>query len=252
MKDKKLNLLVNKPHGSNDIRYVVGPDLDIDLCKSLVAGDQVLMEVNGVRYVDGARNPMVASDVWEVVENEWEGDVPEGQLVLKHPKVSRPIVLDYSDLITANSPAVFKTTNDKQAHKELPDGSLFVILQMAAYRLPAKRVQTVFPMPKSEDFRKFDKELKDEYLKAGLLEDLVGVLGKLNKNGWGHSSQKRIALRANVPLPVVGALIDGEYETLPTVPDDQLTRLRIQCHWLPMLIKQNSFICHDIEREYVK
>lgn len=238
------------------IRYVVGPDLDVDLCKSLAPGDHVLVEVNGGRYWTQQHNPMVAEEPWEVVENEWHGDKhPEGQIVLKHKRVPQPLVLSYKELLAQpkSNPAVFKTSNARQKHDALPEGPLFVILQLVAYKLHEDKVAVEFPMPSRRMMEEFVETLEDDRLKVGLFEEWVDSFRRSVKaSGWQYISAKRIAQRAGVGMPVVIALAKGDYKTLLAVPDDALIRLRIECHWLPMLLRQSSLIQHDHERVAVK
>lgn len=257
--------VLDKSHKRNTaICHVVGPDLDIELCKSLSDGDMVMMEVNGGRYWTSQRNPMVVEEPWVVVRNDWvSGSVPagnvleasestDGQLILSHSKC-KSIVLSYNDLLTPpTGVAVFQTSNDKQSHKDLPKGILRVILQMVAYRLSNEQVDKQFPMPSDMDINAFGEALEDDRVKAGLLDDWVRYFSKVKKAGWKHNCAKRIAQRANVPLDVVMAFIDEDYAKLLTVSDEHLTRLRIECHWLPKLMKQSEYIQYDFEREFVK
>src|SRR5665213_3594334 len=130
--------------------YVVGPDMDLALVKSLVPKDQVLMEINGERYWSALKHPLVAEAPWEIVENtvgDKDGHAT-GQLVLKHPKVSQPLVLDYEHLVEIENtpdkktfhPAVWSIVNPS-----LAEGVLYVVLQMVAFRIPEDRLEQFFP-----------------------------------------------------------------------------------------------------------
>jgi hypothetical protein len=246
------------------LRYVVGPDLDVDLCKSLVPGDHVLLEVNGGRYYTEQKNPLVAEEPWIILENDWfdeqsvaDGPTartkPRGQLVLKHGRVAHPVILDYDQLLNLpkGQPAVFKTTKGKNEH--LPDGPLYVILQLIAFKLTEDRVDEAFPMMTQAMHDEFLEILEDDRLKVGLLEDWSGQLARgVKENGWKYNSVKRIGLRAAVPFAAVKAFVTRDYKAMLALSDDELIRLRRECHWLKMLLKQAGYIQHDPTREFIK
>lgn len=238
--------------------YVVGADLDIDLVKSLVPEDQVLMEVNGARYWTALKNPLVAEYAWIVVENNYS-DIdgkPVGQLVLRHQKVKQPLTLDYRDLVPHESPkgkkivqpAVWAITNPT-----LQEGILYIVLQMVAYRLPEDRVSAVFPPMSEADTHNFMEALEDDRVKAGLFEHWSQVFGKsVDEQGWHLRSVKRFALRAQVTTKIANALRKADYESLLRVNDGDLLNMRRECHWMKYLLRQNNLIAHDAEAVYQK
>jgi hypothetical protein len=237
-------------------RYVIGPDMDLHLVKTLIAGDQVLMEINGVRYWSPLTNPMVAEHPWEVLENTAvdRSGRAAGRIVLRHPKVQEPFVLDYDDLLETErpeggkmiQPAVWATTNPR-----LQEGVLYVFLQMVAYRLPEDRVERDFSS--KFELSHFTDALQNERDKETLLKDWSKAFSpRVDEKGWHLTSIKRLALRAQVRTTVVRALRTGDLEGLLRVSDGDLLSLRRECHWVRHLGRQNDLIAHDPDRVFIK
>lgn len=248
-----------------ELRYVIGPDLDLDLCKTLVPGDHVLAEVNGGRYfarktcADRAQTcPLVAEKPWIVKENQWNGDGHDtkGHLVLKHDFVERPLILDYTTAIkqaAKNQPTVFRSTNNVQRHEYLPQGHLYVILQMVGHKLPEDRVTIDFPVLTQATMAEFLEALKDRRLKRNLMQDWASQIKRgISEAGWRHNSARRIALRAGLNLAHVKAFINEDYAAMNKLSDNEMINFRIECHWLPMLLREGGYIAHDANRIYDK
>lgn len=220
---------------------VVGPDLDADLLEKLTPGDKLLMEVNGTRYWSGAACPLVAEFPWEVVENVHSSGTNDGQLVLKHPRVRKPFILNYSKLLKVNKgPAVF-------CEQSLPDmtikGPFFVILQMVAFGLTENKVSEMFPNRLSMDA--FKALLVDLPVKKSLLLEWQKTLKTFSSDGWSYNSIKRFAIRSRVDIDQVRTMCFGSLEEMMALPDDVLCKMRVESHWLPHFLRQSGLIQHD-------
>jgi hypothetical protein len=235
-----LNMAVE--HAGARAFHVVGPDIDVDMLRTLTDGDQVLAEINGARLFSNAPVKSVASDhPWTVVSHE-----PGDKLVLSNPLCANDLTLDYSALLTttATQPAVFMQTRDDG----LP-GPLFVILQMIAYRaVETDLIELVEPFDKIALLDLFD----DERLKLGLLEEWCQVLATFPENGWRHKSFKRFANRAGVSRDVIKAFREHDWQTLLGLSDDTLVRIGEELHVLPVMMEKNNqrrgWIQHDFSR----
>lgn len=235
------------------ILYVIGADIDVDLCKSLVPGDQVLMEVNGGRYYTEQKHPFVAEEPWLVVENDWLDDNGLlGQLVLRHSKVPWPMLLNYQTAhIQTGQPIVFKAIREKNHH--LSEGPLFIVLQLVAYKQTESKISEEFPYLEKEEILAFQEAMEDPVVRRELLTDWSERLcHSVSKIGWKYNSWKRISIRACIPLYIMNAFLTKDLQLCKNIDNDNLLKLRIECHWLKMLLKQTGYIGHDFEKEFVK
>lgn len=235
------------------ILAVVGADLDIELCSSLTTGDKVLMEINGARTVSGQPNPLVAEEPWAVVSNDCQrGDkqgVMSGHLVLRHPSRTDQFSLSYRQIMRTGrgQPAVFVESNEA-----IQSGTLFVILQLVSFYAAENVIAELYPPISPSDLEEFQIALDDDRVKMGLLEDWCRAFKRLPE-GWGYNGDKRFALRANVPVAYIKALRTEDYNKLLTITDEELTRMRRECHWMPYLMRQNELTGGiDAEGEYSK
>lgn len=227
---------------------VIGADLDMDLCRALVEGDKVLMEINGTRTFSTQRNPLIADFPWEVVSNRWhrKDKIVNGQLTLKHPSHPSNVVLDYSHAIKTarKQPCVFV-----EEDASIVPGQLFVILQMVGFRISEDQVDVVFPPLKPSELTGFRDALKDNFIKMELFKDWYRIFQKMPE-GWQYNNDRRFAIRAKVKVGVVTALRQGDFQALLKVSDNDVISMFRECYWLPMLLRQSDFISHDYATTY--
>ena len=227
---------------------VVGPDLDIDLCRVLTPGDKVLAEVNGVRFWSSHTNPLTAELPWEVVSNSparKEGGIGwEGQIVLRHPRMARELVLGYDQLLRVSNaaPAVFISHDTA-----IQQGTLFVILQAVAFYFPADGIAEIFPpLPDNESLKTLtDRSFRIESLKASsralsMLKDTGDGQGT-----WGYDGVTRFSLRTQMSVATIKALRGEDFDTAMELDRRSWTQVRRELHWLPMLLRQSLLVEQD-------
>lgn len=229
--------------------HVIGANLDAGLCRTLIPGDQILAEING-KQISTFLCPLVATTPWIVLENNIsdEHERLSGQIVLQHPENPNPLILDYGHCMQLTGmdgePLVFIEHN-----KNFGVGTLFVILQMAAFRIPKDQVNTYFPDNWNRDG--FMLVLQDQKLKTKIFEDWSARLQGISPQSWDYYGLKRMALRSHIPTSVIQHLKDLNYDELNKVPNADLLKFRQECHWMPYLKRQSNLISHDWHTTYV-
>jgi hypothetical protein len=232
---KAKSLAVAKPF------VVIGADMDAPLVKSLVEGDEVLMEMNGMRVSSKCACPLVAEQPWKVVRND------KKELVLRHERVMGDLSLPYDTLLSTarHSPAVFKINNPAYC-----TGPIYTILQFVGFRCTEEQVDELFPTPFDEDACR--EALEDDRVKVGLLEQWGKTLKTFRLHAFGYRSIKRISMRTQVREELILAIRELEWDKILDIEDNQLVAIHREMCWMPHFLQQSGLIHHDSEREYQK
>jgi hypothetical protein len=215
---------------------VVGADLDISLVKTLVEGDNVLLEMNGMRMFapQGIDCPLLSEQPWSVVSND-------GRLLkLSHPRIKDELTLPYECLIRSNlSPAVFRIMNPAYG----TDGPIFVILQFIGHYLAPEEAATTFQNHFNESRAR--EEFEDDNVRMGMLELWSKTLQSFRQVGFGHKSLKRLALRADISEQVLRTIRDGEAQDMLNIDIESIIKLHRAFCWTHHFLNQNKLVQHD-------
>jgi hypothetical protein len=204
--------------------WVIGGDLDPELVRSLVPGDQLLCEMNGARIYSRLRCPLAAEDPWSVVSNNL------AKLVLQHPRIPRPLRLPYERLLRLppNQPAVFQIRD-----QTLSPGPIYVLLQFASYRLPLPEIIKNYPL--SLDVERLVGQSREEMV-ARLLE----TIRTFERPGWGYRGVCRFSLRSHTRVRIIEAFRVGDMTAIRRLPDATIATMAREMNWLSHLLSVST------------
>lgn len=217
---------------------VAGPDLDRDLVGSLIVGDKVLVEMNGQRLF--TNNP-IAAEAWEVVE------ASDYSLTIEHPNGFRqvlPIDTILAGAIDGSSVFLLQSDNPLCPY-------IYVILQLIAYKTDIEGLRNsnyVWWFKKDN----YTELFADPIIKRGIMEAWGDKFRTFQEKGWGDTSFKRFALRANIKTDVIRSFINEAWEEIDALSLESLLGIAREFEWLPTRIQLNSLIQHDFNGPLAK
>jgi len=219
--------------GTRKVFTIAGPDFDLPLVKTLQVGDRVMVELNGFRLFSS--NPIAAENEWIVLANDDEA------ITIEHPRLEDKVILPYKSLVS-NDPAVFLIQGDPFHLQDV-----YVVIQMIAHRADIEmmrkaryrwwiNVQDYVDVFKDPILRRHTLEAWAKYFKQTFTE-----------TGWGNTSFRRFAIRANIKTDTIRAFCNEAWETLNKLTQEQFCNIGREFELLPTRMILSNEIQHDAE-----
>jgi len=212
----------------------LGMDLGLGLIKQLSIGDRVLVEINGVSFLNETDIPICSKHPWHVDINnppELNETVNEGHILVLSHIAHDKLTLHYKNILNFKNrqPAVFVERSNC-----LSPNNIYVILQQVSHHAKLDLVRKEFNYEESI----FETILKDNDLKQLILSSWAKMFKKFSRYGCRHMSVCRMSMRAYVSPLLIESFQDDDSAVIASTDTKTLLRLHNAIHWLPYLLNQ--------------